>query len=182
VKEREEGFKKAAEGHPIEVVESHEANLEALEEDAKKNVEAVIKQHPDLAAVYSMVTPQQAGAAQAWRTLGLAGKEFPERPLTTGFFADKLSLKLIGEGLMDAVVEVPIEVNPWAALDQLAAYITREAKVENTMTPGIYPIALAPPVLVTKENLPPEGERVQPEQNYEAFFLAKWGAEYSNVE
>jgi hypothetical protein len=80
------------------------------------------------------------------------------------------------------VVEVPIEVNPWAALDQLAAYITREAKVENTMTPGIYPIALAPPVLVTKENLPPEGERVQPEQNYEAFFLAKWGAEYSNVE
>jgi hypothetical protein len=129
-----------------------------------------------------MVTPQQAGAAQAWRTLGLAGKEFPERPLTTGFFADKLSLKLIGEGLMDAVVEVPIEVNPWAALDQLAAYITREAKVENTMTPGIYPIALAPPVLVTKENLPPEGERVQPEQNYEAFFLAKWGAEYSNVE
>jgi ABC-type sugar transport system substrate-binding protein len=182
VKEREEGFENAIKGHPITIVESHEANLEAIEEDAKKNVESVIKQHPNLAAVYSMVTPQQAGVAGAWRTLGLAGKEFPERPLTTGFFADKLSLKLIGEGLIDAVVEVPIEVNAWAALDQLAAYLSREQKIENTMPPGIYPVDLAPPVLVTKENLPPEGQRVKPEQNYEAFFMGKWGAEYTNVE
>jgi ABC-type sugar transport system substrate-binding protein len=182
VKERQEGFEEVVAAHPIKIVETHESNLEALEEDSKKTIEASLKQHPNLAGVYCTVDGQQAGVASAFRTMGLAGKEFPERPLLVGFFGDKLNLKLIGEGLMDAVIEWPLEVNSWATFDQLAAYMSREKEIENTMPPGGYSLNLAPPELITDENLPPEGELVRPEHNYEAFFTSKWSAEYTNVE
>lgn len=181
VQNREKALKEAIAGKDIKIVNVHQTNLEATEEDTKKAVTDVLQQKPKLAVIFTTIDNQLPGAAEALRERGLAGKPFPQRPLLVGFFGDKRNLQDIREGLADAVVEVPLEVNSWAAVDQLAQYFAFKATMKNTMLPGAYPLELAPPVLVTKENLPPEGEYVKPKQDYVAFFTSRWKTEFTNV-
>ena len=107
------------------------------------------------------------------------GKQFPEKPLVATFHADLGTLELMKGGAVDVALDVPYDAGPWVGVDQLLEYWGRDtpfAKEPQPSYPGIGTVYDYE--VVTKDNLPPEGEYREPANDFVTFFKTKWAAEF----
>ena len=107
------------------------------------------------------------------------GKEFPERPLVTTFHADPATQDLIRGGQVDAVADVAYDIGSWVGVDQLLEFFARDKKPDQNPRPEYPGVGdLYTTVIVTKDNLPPEGKYVAAETDVPSFFESKWATEF----
>jgi ABC-type sugar transport system substrate-binding protein len=180
VAQREDQLKKDIAGTNIEIADTHQTDLANGVEDTTRASEVQVQQNPDLKALWGDINFHIPGFAITMQRR-FAGKSFPDRPLVVGFFGDRLNLEQIRRGLADAVTETPLESNGWIVVDQIAENLARGKAIEDGMRPGYYELDFVSPVLVTKDNLPPEGELVPPKEDVETFFTTKWTTEFTNA-
>jgi len=180
VAQREAQLKKDIAGTDIEIVATHQTDLANGVEDTTRASEVQVQQHPDLKALWGDINFHIPGFAITMQRR-FAGKSFPDRPLVVGFFGDRLNVEQIRRGLADAVAETPLESNGWIVVDQIAENLARGKEIEDGMKPGYYELDFVSPILVTKDNLPPEGELVEPKEDVATFFSTKWATEFTNT-
>ena len=179
VAQREDQLKKDIAGTNIEIVDTHQTDLANGVEDTTRATEAQVQQNPDLKALWGDINFHIPGFAIAMQRQ-FAGKSFPDRPLVVGVFADRLNTEQIRNGLADAVAEQPLEANGYIVVDQIAGNLARGTAIEDGMQPGFYPLDFVSPVLITKDNLPPEDQLVESKEDYATFFTTKWATEFTN--
>jgi ABC-type sugar transport system substrate-binding protein len=174
---RQKTFEQAIKADPnIKIVAEKEVNPENSVAGTGEDTSALLNQYPHLGAIVAFWDDAIAGSASAV-TQKYPGAQYPERPLLIGFDAIKTNQPWIARGVVDAVIDVDSNAPAWAMVDQTAGFFARQAPIaeHNPEYPGI---TLVEPQLITKENLPPEGTYVPPPFEPEAFFGAKWKAEY----
>jgi ABC-type sugar transport system substrate-binding protein len=152
-----------------------EANLV---QGTQQTITDQLTQNPDLSAIwFDFDTAGQAAAPVV--AAKYQGKEFPNRPLLVTFHADPATLELIKSGAISAVADVPYDVSNWVATDQLAQYFARKTPLTQNPRPTYPGVGdLYSYKIITKADLPPEGEYVQPEVDVVSFFTAKWEKEF----
>jgi ABC-type sugar transport system substrate-binding protein len=137
-----------------------------------------ITQNPNLKAYWFTfdTTGQVGGGVLAAK---YAGKEFPNRPLVLTFHGDHATLALMRKGEIDMVSEVNFDAAVWEGIDGLAQELGR-GKPMDKANQATYPVIGDPFTysIVTKAQLPPEGEYVPPKWDVPSYFIAKWKAEY----
>ena len=180
VAQREDQLKKDIAGTDIEIVDTHQTDLANGVEDTTRSTESQIQQNPDLKALWGDINFHIPGFAIAIQRR-FAGKSFPDRPLVVGVFADRLNIEQIRRGLADGVSEAPLEANGWIVVDQIAEHLARGTAIEDGMKPGYYELDFVSPVLITKDNLPPEDQLVESKEDYATFFSTKWATEFTNA-
>ena len=162
----------------IDVVARVDTDGANLVPGTRKQTADIITANPDLNAFwYAFDTAGQAGApvvAQAF-----PGKEFPDRPLVTTFHADLGTTELMRQGLIDEVLDVNYDASSWMAMDSLYEFFARETPFNQDPSPDYPGVGdLFDYQLVTKDNLPPEGQYPEAEVDVVAYFTAKWTAEF----
>jgi hypothetical protein len=101
----------------------------------------------------------------------------------TTFHADLGTIELMRQGQVDEVVDVNYDASSWIALDNLYEYFARDAPFMTEPSPEYPGVGeLFDIQLVTKDDLPPEGEYVETEVDVPAYFTAKWTAEFGGGE
>ena len=104
-----------------------------------------------------------------------AGKTFPDKPLVATFHADLGTLELMKAGNVDVALDVPYDAGPWVGVDQLLQFwgldkaFSKEAQPSYPGIGTVYDYEV-----VTKDNLPPEGEYRAPKNDFVTFFKTKW--------
>jgi ABC-type sugar transport system substrate-binding protein len=175
--ERQKGFEKAIAAEPeIKIVEEKEVDPANSVGSGEKETPVLLNQYPDLAAIVAMYDDVIAGAARSVQKLK-PNSQFPERPLLISFDAIKSNQPWIARGIVDAVVDADYTAPAWAVVDVTANYFARQTPIPKT-NPEYNGVKLLEPQVITKENLPPEGQYVPPPFDLEAFFGAKWETEY----
>src|SRR6201999_1957802 len=135
--------------------------------------------HPDAKAVTMVFSTAEIGASQALTQRFGAGKTYPARPLLTTYYANLPVIDMIRKGQLDAAAENPLEWTGWGAIDQLAEDFTRKTPSSTDERPDYGPgLDFWRPTVVTKDNLPPEGQLLAPTVDFAGFFTAKWAAEF----
>jgi len=103
------------------------------------------------------------------------------------FYDDLINLKTIPTGCGTAIVTSPVGSDGWAAVDQFAEFFARHKSITSfpptwtQLENSIYSVDIRSGKaieVITKSNLPPAGKYVTPKTNYQAFYAAKWKAEY----
>jgi ABC-type sugar transport system substrate-binding protein len=177
--ERTEQLEKAVEGQSkIEIADNTVTDAANLVPFTRTTVTTQITQNPNLKAFWFTfdTTGQVGGQVIASK---YAGKEFPERPLVATFHGDLATLSLIGEGSIDMESDVNYDAAVWEGIDGIAQELARQEPMSKENQPK-YPTIGDPFTyqVITKENLPPEGEYVMPKWDVPSYFIAKWKAEY----
>lgn len=162
----------------IDVVARVDTDGANLVPGTRKQTADIMTANPDLAAFwYAFDTAGQAGAPVV--ASAFAGKEFPDRPLVTTFHADLGTSELMRQGLIDEVVDVNYDASSWMAMDSIYEFYARKTPFNQDPSPDYPGVGdLFDYQLVTKDNLPPEGEYPEAEVDVVAYFTAKWNAEF----
>jgi len=147
-------------------------------EGSKKSATDQLTQNPDLKAFWIDFDTAGQAIGQLVRSR-YAGKEFPDRPLVATFHADHGTVKLMRSGAIDVVADVAYDASSWVGVDQLLQHWTRDAPLSQERAPE-YPGAgdLYTYQIIDGDNLPADGEYATPEIDAEAYFMAKWKAEF----
>jgi ABC-type sugar transport system substrate-binding protein len=166
----------------IEVVARADPDATILVPGTRKQTNDIITANPGLDAFwFAFDTAGQAAApvvANAFR-----GKEFPDRPLLTTFHADLGTIELMRQGQVDEVVDVNYDASSWMAMDSLYEFFARDTPFPTDPSPDYPGVGdLFHYQLVTKDDLPPEGEYVETDVDVPAYFTAKWTAEFGGGE
>ena len=144
----------------------------------RKTVGDQITQYPDAKAYwFSFDTTGQVGGQVI--SSKYPGKLFPDRPLVATHHADLGTLDLMRKGKIDVVSEANYDAASWIAMDQLAEFWGRQTEISKDNQP-IYPGVgdLFSYQIVTKDNLPPEGEYFPPKVDVVTYFQSKWAKEF----
>ena len=107
------------------------------------------------------------------------GKQFPEKPLVATFHGDLGTLELMKAGAVDVALDVPYDAGPWVGVDQLLQFWgldTPFSKEPQPTYPGIGTVYDYE--VITKDNLPPEGEYRTPKNDFVTFFKTKWADQF----
>ncbi len=107
------------------------------------------------------------------------GKQFPDKPLVATFHADLGTLELMRAGNVDVALDVPYDAGPWVGVDQLLQHWGLDkpfAKEPQPSYPGIGTVYDYE--VVTKDNLPPEGQYRTPKNDFVTFFKTKWADQF----
>jgi ABC-type sugar transport system substrate-binding protein len=162
----------------IDLVAEQTTDAANLVEGTRKQVNDTLTAHPDLKVYWFGfdVAGQAGGQAVAAK---FPGKSFPEKPLVVTFDADLGTQELMRAGAIDAVVDVPYYASAWIAADQAAEFFARDTPFDQSPQPD-YPITIFDNVMITSENLPPEGQLRQTEDDFVAFFTTKWENEFES--
>lgn len=168
------------EGTNISVVDEHVSDLANQIADARQSVTSQLTAFPNVDALYGTAnyTVPVMGQLVAQR---FPGQDFPDRPLVLGYLDDLVNLDAVRQGQADAIATMRLDAASYVAIDQLAQHFARGRDLDPNAYLGsedVYGIDLREATLVTAENLPPEGEYVEPAANFIAFFNAKWKAEF----
>jgi hypothetical protein len=110
-------------------------------------------------------------------------KSYPDRPLIVGFLDDLVNLDGIRAGKVDALATSAVNADLFIAMDQFAEFFARQTPINSEASSdakGVYGVQFAGPVVITKDNLPPEGEHVPPINDYAKYFGAKWKVEFAS--
>jgi ABC-type sugar transport system substrate-binding protein len=176
---RTDALKAAAGPANIPIVSEQEADATNLVAGTESQMAAQLNAHPAAKGMWITFETGVIGASQAIQAK-LPGKSFPNRPLLVTFYANLPTLQLIGAGKVDAAVEDSLEWSSWVAVDQLAEFFARKTAFDKNVRPD-YGSGLDfwRPTLVTKDNLPKEGQLVPPPVDYQGFFKAKWKTEFN---
>jgi len=176
---RTEQLEKAIEGQSkIKVNQEVVTDSANLVPFTRNTVTTQITQNPNVKAYwFTFDTTGQVGGQVIQSKF--PGKEFPEKPLVVTFHGDLATLSLIREGAIDMESDVNYDAAVWEGIDGIAQELAREEPMSTENQPK-YPIIGDPFTyqVVTKENLPEEGEYVLPKWDVPSYFIAKWKAEY----
>ena len=96
-------------------------------------------------------------------------------------YASLPTLDLIRQGKIDASVENDLGWASWVAMDQIAQNAARGTTIAKTTPSYGADLDLTKPTVVTKDNLPPEGELLAAPTDYVSFFTSKWNNEFTNL-
>jgi ABC-type sugar transport system substrate-binding protein len=171
---REDALRDALKSNPdAKIVAEEEVDYTNLVEDVQRDISQVLGKSPDVDALYSL-TNDIPPIVTALRT---KGKTAEDGPMVLGFFGDKANLDAIRAGTADAIAEWPLEADVWSAVDVAAQSIANDTPAPETLD-GAYSLDFAQPIVVSSENLPPEGEYAAPAADFVSYFKAKWGEEF----
>jgi ABC-type sugar transport system substrate-binding protein len=175
---REASFRKTIETESdIKVVDTKEVDPADSIGSTQRNVAAQLDQYPDLDAIVTTWDDAIVGAARAVQQKK-PNAQFPDRPLLLSFDAVKGTIPWMKRGVVDAVSDVDFATPAWVAVDQAAEFFARQTEIsEDPQYDGIEQIM--EPQIITKDNLPPEGEYVPPPFDAQAYFGAKWQTEFT---
>lgn len=177
---RTDALKAAVKGTDVTISATGSVNPTDVQNGTKQTVTDQLTSNPDLKAIwFSYDVAAQSGALAV--ASKFPGKSFPDRPLVVTFGTDPSTLALLRSGQIDALAENAITVNAWEAIDQLAGFFARKAKIY----PGPITDSYAPYAgfkvdgyrVFTKEDVPTDGPVPAPESP-PSFFGAKWAQEY----
>ncbi len=179
--QRLEGLDKALAGSKVTIADKFDADATNLVAGAQQAVSASFNGNNGLKAYYLTFSGSELGAAQAMQVLR-PGKQFPERPLITTFYANLPTIDLVRSGQVDAALENSSEFVAFVALDQLAEMWARDTKITDEPRPDYGDgLDFWRPFVVDADNLPAEGELAEPPVDFEGFFTTKWSNEFSNL-
>lgn len=168
------------EGTNITVVDEHVSDLANQIADARQSVTSQLTAYPNVDALYGTAnyTVPVMGQLVAQR---FPGQSFPERPLVLGYLDDLVNLEAVRQGQVDAIATMRLDAASYVAIDQLAQHFARGTDLAQNAyldSETVYGIDLREATLVTAENLPPQGEYIEPTADFISFFNAKWEAEF----
>jgi ribose transport system substrate-binding protein len=165
----------------IEVVARADTDATNLVPGTRKQTSDILTANPDIKALwYAFDTAGQAAAPVV--AAKYPGKEFPDRPLVTTFHADLGTVELMRQGQIDEVLDVNYDASSWMAIDALAEFYARDEPFPTNPAPDFAGVGdLFDYQLVTKDDLPPEGQYVEAEVDVPAYFTAKWEAEFGGA-
>jgi len=149
-----------------------------LVQSTRKIVGDQITQYPDAKAYWFVFDTTGQVGGQVIQSK-YPGKEFPDRPLVATFHADLGTLDLMRKGAIDVTSEANYGESSWMGIDALAEYFARDKEITKDPQPK-YPGAgdLLTYQIITKDNLPPEGEYVPGRVDVVSFFQSKWAKEF----
>lgn len=179
-KARSDALHRDLAGTGIKIVDEHQSDLANQIEDAQRSVTSQLTAYPNVdgllgTADYPLPVMGRVVAAK------FPGKSFPDRPLVVGYLDDLVNLDAIRKGQADALATMRLDTPTWVAVDQAAEYFARktpfnpDAYLDGV---GAYGLTLNDATLITKDKLPPAGQYVQPKEDFESLFRAKWEREF----
>jgi ribose transport system substrate-binding protein len=183
-KARSDDLYRDLEGTNISVVDEHVSDLANQIADARQSVSSQLTAFPDVDALLGTAnyTVPVMGQLVAQR---FPGAQFPDRPLVVGYLDDLVNLDSIRKGETDAIATMRLDAASMVAIDQLAQHWARGTDLVQDAylnSANVYGMDMTEAVLITAENLPPEGEYAALKNDFEAFFRAKWAAEFGTKE
>jgi ABC-type sugar transport system substrate-binding protein len=140
------------------------------------DVTAKLQQFPDVDAVWINFSVASIGAAQA---IGAMPEE--DQPLLVTFYANPATVADINAGRVDAAVDESLEWQSWAGVDALMQLVGRGQQPSQERAPTYNGVNFSVRQIIDAENAPADGEPVVSPVDYEAFFQAKWCAEFTNL-
>lgn len=169
-----DSFTAAMEGAAgIDLVAVHDLDLSDVQQDTIKTTRQYLTQNPDLRAIWTVCDTCVSTVRQAAQTQG------GEMPLIYGSFSAPSSIADIRAGAVQGVVDLPLESYGWITLDRaLDHWVSGQPMSEEDII-GAYSLPFAEPYVIDKGNagtgpLPILGP------DYEAFFTAKWNAQFGS--
>lgn len=179
--QRLQGLDKAINGTQVTIKDKFDADATNLVAGSQQAVSASFNGNSNLKAYYLTFSGSELGAAQAMGVLR-PGKQYPDRPLITTFYANLPTIDRIRSGQVDAATENSSEFVAFVALDQLAEMWTRNAQITSDPRPN-YGTGLDfwRPFVVDKDHLPAAGKLAEPPVDFEGFFTTKWSTEFTNL-
>jgi ABC-type sugar transport system substrate-binding protein len=179
--QRLQGLDKAIAGTKVTIEDNFDADATNLVAGAQQAVAASFNGSSDLKAYYLAFSGSELGAAQAMQVLR-PGKQYPDRPLITTFYANLPTIDLVRSGQVDAALENSSEFVAFVAMDQLAEMWTRDTEITSEPRPD-YGDGLDwwRPFVIDADSLPAEGKLAEPPVDFEGFFTTKWSTEFSNL-
>jgi ABC-type sugar transport system substrate-binding protein len=164
--------------HPnLKIVATPDVDLANVVNGTATQISALLQQYPDTKVIWLAYSGSAVGAAEAveakYHTF-----TYPKAPLIIGFVDSSDADALIRQGKVAAIVSDPYQWPEWVAVDQIAENLARHTPLSTQEQPNYGPgIDFAKPSIITASNLPATGT-VPPPVNYQAFFTAKWKAEF----
>jgi ABC-type sugar transport system substrate-binding protein len=151
-----------------------------LVQGTQKTVTDQLTQNPDLKGYwFAFDSAGQAGGPAIQAKSG--GKMFPDKPWVVTFHADLGTLDLMRKGAIDVVLDVPYDAAGWVAVDQAAEFFGRRKAFDKSPAPDYGGFEIYDYALVTKDNLPPEGQYRTPKNDFVTFFKTKWQDEFGTA-
>lgn len=145
-----------------------------LVQGTQKTVTDQLTANPNLKAFwFAFDSAGQAGAQV------IASKASGSRPGVYTFHADPSTQVMMRKGAITKVVDTNYDVTAWEAIDALVEHMARGTAFPGYTDHATYK-GIGDPLsylVVTKDNLPPEGQYVAPKVDGVSYFLAKWKAE-----
>jgi ABC-type sugar transport system substrate-binding protein len=173
-KQRTDQLKALVKGSSVKISASSVTDPTNLVQGTQKTVTDQLTANPNLKAFwFAFDSAGQAGAQV------IAGKSAGNKPAVYTFHADPSTQVLMHKGAITEVVDVNYDVTAWEALDALAEHFARGKALSGYTDHATYK-GIGDPLsyqIVTKDNLPPQGQYVAPKVDGVSFFLAKWKAE-----
>ena len=170
------GLESVIEGSNIEVVDTWEADPTNMVDGTNADVTAKLQQYPDVDAVWINFSVASIGAAQA---IGAMPEE--DQPLLVTFYANPATVADINAGRVDAAVDESLEWQSWAGVDALMQLVARGQEPSQERAPTYNGVNFSVRQIIDADNAPADGEPVVSPVDYEAFFQAKWCAEFTNL-
>lgn len=162
----------------IVIADSVVSDSADLVQFTRNTVTTELTQYPDAAAYwFTFDTTGQVGGGVI--SSKYPGQEFPDKPLVATFHGDLATLSLIAQGDIDIIADVNYDAATWMAIDGIAQELAREEPMSQENQPE-YPVIgdAFTDLIITRDNLPEEGEYMPTEWDVPAYFISKWKAEY----
>jgi ABC-type sugar transport system substrate-binding protein len=137
---------------------------------------AMLRQHPDINAIWSCCDILTPPIVQGIHRLGLTGDK---APVVVSPFPDQGMLQSIRDGDISAAVDLPWEAYGWIAVDEAVQNIVNKTPYTAYGEPTQYPAALYGGQIITKANAQQDPSKLQdPVFDYVSYFTAKWKAQF----
>jgi len=148
-----------------------------LVQGTQKTVTDELTQNPNLKGYwFAFDSAGQAGGPAIQAKSG--GKQFPDKPYVVTFHADLGTQDLMRKGAIDAVADVNYDAAAWIAVDQAAEHVARSKAFDPSPAPSYGSFTVFDDEIVTKDNLPAQGQYRQSANDFVTFFKTKWSQEF----
>jgi ABC-type sugar transport system substrate-binding protein len=170
------GMNAALKDSNIVVVDEWGADPLNFVDGTAQEVATKLTQYGDIDAVWINFSLASIGAAQA---IGVLPAD--EQPLLVTFYANPTTVADILEGRLDAAVDEKLEWQSWAQVDAYAQLLARGQVPSQDRAPNYNGVNFSARQVVTIDNAPTDGSEIPSPVDYEAFFRAKWCADFTNL-
>jgi ABC-type sugar transport system substrate-binding protein len=167
-------LKSLVKGSSVKISASSVTDPTNLVQGTQKTVTDQMTANPNLKGFWFAFDTAGQAAAQV-----VGAKPASSRPAIFTFHADPSTQVLMHKGDVTEVVDVNYDTTAWEAVDALVEHVARKTPFPGYTDKATYP-GIGDPLayqIVTKDNLPPQGQYVAPKVDGVSYFLAKWKAE-----
>jgi ABC-type sugar transport system substrate-binding protein len=174
----DKAFKEQAATNGWDIVQDTKIELADIAGTVERGMNALLGTHPNVTAAYVDISGGLPVAAQVLKAHDKCGKV-----QLYGYQDDQINQNAIRQGCAQALSSFPLEATPLMAMDQLAEYFARDKKpadipADDASLAKLYTIDLLTPQVITKDNLPSEGQYPPAVEDYQTFFATKWSDEF----